>query len=138
MRYWVSLLVSMALCSTSALAGPGGMGTGMGRGRLVRELGLTDEQKEALACETPGHGREIRDEFQAEREKLNDMLRGSEASTDAIRTQLERVNALQARWNNHRIEKMLRAREVLTPEQMKRLLELQREDPDRQGHGHEE
>ena len=45
------------------------------RGRLVRELNLTTEQQDQLACDAPGRGRELREAVSGERDRLNQMLR---------------------------------------------------------------
>lgn len=106
-----------------------GMHGGMGRGPgwALRQLDLSEAQKQALACETPGEGREMRQAMQLERKKLNQMIRDKNVPDDAIYAQLDAVNKARAAWDQRRLQKMLKARSVLTDEQMEKLLTLQEE-----------
>jgi Spy/CpxP family protein refolding chaperone len=124
------------LWSGALLAQPfEGHGSGLGKERLAVMLGLSEEQKDQLTCDTPGQGREIAAALQTERNKLTEMIRSKDTAEDAIRVQLDKLNQLQAQWNSHRLEKMLRARKVLTPAQLQMLLELQDEHPGARGKG---
>ncbi|MCC6933877.1 MAG: periplasmic heavy metal sensor [Deltaproteobacteria bacterium] len=101
---------------------------GFGSQRMAAELNLRAEQKQALKCETPGQGREIRQEYFQERSKLNDLLRARSSSDAEILQQVETVNKLQAKWNKLRVEKIIKARQVLTPEQMEKLLNINQQE----------
>ena len=94
------------------------------RERMTQALGLSADQLNALAGGDHGGWREMKQELAAEREKLNAMLRDRSRADDEIRSQLAKVEELERRWNARRLEKMLRARKILTDQQMKRLLEL--------------
>lgn len=124
----VVCVLAMALAgSSSAQEHRGGHnGGGHGPGWAIHQLDLTDEQKNELACETPGQGRELRDNLAAERRKLNDMIRDKATPDDAIYSQFERVKGAQAEFDFHRLQKMLKARSVLTEEQMEKLLSFQK------------
>ena len=123
----VFLTCFFCAAGTTAAQPRQGMGSGLRFGRLAQELDLSDEQKKALVCDTPGQGREIRDNLLFERTELNRMLRDRSVPEDVVREQMEKVNRLQAAWNNYRFERLLQARKVLTPSQLEKLLSLQDE-----------
>ena len=118
--------------------GPGrgqGMGRGMGRGPgwALQQLDLSPEQQKDLACDAPGQGREMKDAYLEERKILNDMIRNRAVSDSDIYTQLDKVNQKFAEWNTFRLQRMLKARSVLSDAQLEKLTELQQEADSRAG-----
>jgi Spy/CpxP family protein refolding chaperone len=101
-------------------------GFGFGR-QLMQQLNLSPEQVNDLTCETPGQGRKLKDEMHTERTRLNAMIRDKAVADADIQNQLEIVNDLQASLNRHRLKKMLQARQILTADQLNKLLELKQE-----------
>ena len=123
----VCAMLFLVLAAAAAAQPMPGHGGGYGKLRLAETLGLTAEQREQLACATPGRGRDLKFALFEEREKLNSMVRDKGVVDEAIVEQLKKVNALQAEFNSHRLEQLLIARRVLTDTQLQKLLELQRE-----------
>ena len=147
-RYCVGLLWITAVffsmfesvASAQPLGGGHGQGQGMGRGMgqgpgwAMQQLDLSAEQQKELACDAPGQGRELKEAYFQERKSLNEMIRNRTVSDSEIYLQLDRVNQKFAEWNTFRLQKMLKARNVLTDAQLQKLTELQG-DVDR-GLGH--
>ena len=123
--YLLTPALLLFLTTTPCTAQPAG--GGYGRGRMLSELGLNAEQTEQLACEEPGRGMQLRVEYDRERKILNDLLRDRSVPDQGINDQLEKVNSSFAEWNRFRLSRMLKARSVLTAEQMEKLLKIQEE-----------
>ena len=127
---FISLMSSPLYLSAQPFGGHGmgqGMGRGMGHGPgwALKQLDLSSEQQEQLACDTAGQGREMKDALARERLKLNDMIRDKSIPEEQIFTQLDKVDHALSDWNHFRLQKMLKARSVLTEAQLKKLIELQ-------------
>jgi Spy/CpxP family protein refolding chaperone len=91
------------------------------RQMLFEKLGITQEQRKQLACDTPGRGRQLRDQLMEENKTLNSMIFDKSKSEEQIRAQMDRVNTLEAERNINRLHRMLRARNVLTDSQLSEL-----------------
>lgn len=111
--------------------GPEGFGSGAGREKLVEELGLSKEQQEALSCETPGQGQELRKEAIKQKQKLNAMLRDSSTPKDEIFQQFERAEEALRNFEAHRLDKILLIREILTADQLKSFFDLKEQFGDK-------
>jgi Spy/CpxP family protein refolding chaperone len=58
----------------------------------------------------------IQEQMRVEREKMSMMMRNNESQNN-LRSQHQKISALQQKMNNLRFESMLETRELLTPEQ---------------------
>lgn len=108
---------------------------GRGPGWMLKQLDLSPEQIKALNCETPGAGRNLRDEMMTERQELNRLLRNRSSSESEILAQHEKTEKKLAQWNAFRLQRMLKARSILSEEQFDKMLELRRQpgSPDTEG-----
>ena len=92
--------------------------------RVRQYLGLTDEQVARLhqiGVEAEKASVETRADLQLRHIELRELLRADNPDHDAIMQKLDQVNALQGKMAKRRVETMLAARGVLTPEQQKKL-----------------
>lgn len=134
MKLVYTLIISLLL--TGPVYAQPGQGLGLEAGGAVAEqINLTAEQTEALKCDNPGQGRVLKEKILREKEILNESIRDKEVSDEEILSQLEIINELQAQFNRFKLEKILRARKVLTEEQLEKLAELKKNKPE---HQHEE
>jgi len=122
--------------------GPGGPGRGWQRGgrrgfgegggllrmaenpRVREYLSLSDEQVERLhklGLESEKTSVQARADMQLRRIELRELLRADNPDHDAIMKKLDEVNALRGKMEKQRMETMLSARSVLTPDQQKKL-----------------
>jgi Spy/CpxP family protein refolding chaperone len=58
----------------------------------------------------------VQEQMRVEREKMSMMMRNNESQNN-LRSQHQKISALQQKMNNLRFESMLETRELLTPEQ---------------------
>ena len=122
--------------------GPGGHGMGMRRGgrrgfggggglmrmaenpRVRQYLGLTDEQVGRLhkiGVDAEKASVQTRADMQLRHIELRELMRADNPDHDAIMQKLDEVNALRGKMEKQRVETMLSARSVLTPEQLKKI-----------------
>jgi Spy/CpxP family protein refolding chaperone len=101
-----------------------GFGSGHGKEELVETLGLSQEQKEQLECETPQQGRELMQEVMRAKKKLNDLMRDPATPKHEIYSQFDRVQEAIQNFHTHKLEKILLIRDVLRPDQLKTFLSL--------------
>ena len=142
----VAALGTISVAGYGQSPGPGGRGAfaGQGRGRgpggpggpgalmaMVRQLDLSDSQREqlrALAEEARGTGdpgSAVRD---AER-KLHETVLGEAADAGAIQEAKAAVNAAHAAELDQRIAMMQKVAQILTPAQRQQLLKLRPAGP---------
>ncbi len=94
--------------------------------RCAAELGLSDDQKsklKELAFKTKKEMIDLRASVQKARLELKELVRSEDPNLREIKRQLDALAAAQADLRYKRIASMLEAREILTPEQRKRLEE---------------
>jgi Spy/CpxP family protein refolding chaperone len=116
------------------MGGPGGGGRGFGGGEhllrmaenpMVRQyLGLTDEQVGRLhkiGVDERKASVQTRADMELRHIELGELMRADNPDHDAIMQKLDEVNALQGKMEKQRVETMLSARSVLTPEQQKKV-----------------
>jgi len=105
--------------------GGGGGLLRMAENPRVREyLGLSDEQVGRLhkiGVEAQKASVETRADMELRHIELRELLRADNPDHDAIMQKLDQVNALQGKMEKQRVETMLSARSVLTPEQQKKI-----------------
>jgi Spy/CpxP family protein refolding chaperone len=95
--------------------------------KFSRELGLSQEQKDALrdrkeaAAENKAAARE---EVKAAREALREALKKPELDIEDVNSASERVKDTQGVLVDHRVESFLSMREILTPEQFEKMMEM--------------
>lgn len=98
---------------------------GMAENPRVRQyLGLTDEQVGRLhkiGVDAEKASVQTRADMELRHIELRELLRADNPDHDAIMSKLDEVNALQGKMQKQRVETMLAARGVLTPEQLKKI-----------------
>jgi len=107
-----------------------GFGRGAGLLRLAdnprvrTELGLTDEQVgrfHKLAVESEKSSVKTRAELELRGIELRELLRAENPDHDSILKKVDEISALRGQKARQRVETLLAARNVLTPEQQKKL-----------------
>lgn len=128
----------LALPLRAADHGPGGWGSGGGRGhefggpmlgflhneRMRTELGITDEQAGKLRqIFTDSRKASIRNraELQIRRMELHEIMMGDNANREAALKKVQEISDLRAQQMRTHVESMLAAKTVLTPEQQKKI-----------------
>jgi Spy/CpxP family protein refolding chaperone len=108
----------------------GGFGGGAGLLRMAENprvrtaLGLSDEQVARLhkiGVDAQKASVQTRADMQLRRIELRELMRADNPDHDAIMAKLDQINALQGKMEKARVETMLSARSVLTPEQLKKV-----------------
>ncbi len=92
--------------------------------RVRQYLGLTDEQVGRLhkiGVDAEKASVQTRADMQLRHIELRELLRADSPDHDAIMQKIDEVNALQGKMQKQRVETMLSARSVLTPEQLKKV-----------------
>ena len=92
--------------------------------RVRQALGLTDEQVERLhkiGVDAEKTSIQTRADLELRHIELRELLRADNPDHDAIMQKIDQVNALRGKMQKQRVETMLSARSVLTPEQIKKL-----------------
>ncbi|WP_013320472.1 Spy/CpxP family protein refolding chaperone [Gloeothece verrucosa] len=109
--------------------GPGnrrGQRGNFGPGRLLQQLGLSDQQQqklEAIKQKYQGQLQPLRENMKTLREDLGTLMTGT-ASNQEIRAKHQQLVASRQKMENIRFESMLEMREILTPEQRSKLGQL--------------
>lgn len=104
-------------------------GKGKGFGKIFKELGLSDEQKEKIKSfrlegkKSKANHKESKEKIKALREKMKASF-ASSASESELKALHTELTGLRSQQNNERFEKMLKIRSVLTPEQRVKFQEL--------------
>jgi len=92
--------------------------------RVRQYLGLTDEQVGRLhriGVDEQKASVQMRADLELRHIELRELLRADNPDHDAIMQKLDQVNALQGKMEKQRVETLLSARSVLTPEQQKKV-----------------
>lgn len=92
--------------------------------RVRQYLGLTDEQVGRLhkiGVDAEKASVQTRADMELRHIELRELLRADNPDHDAIMKKLDEVNALRGKMEKQRVETMLSARGVLTPEQLKKV-----------------
>jgi len=95
--------------------------------RLRKELALTDEQVERLhkiRVEEEKNSIQTRADLELRHIELRELLRADNPDHDAIMQKVDQVIALEGKMQKQRVETLLSARGVLTPDQIKKLKAL--------------
>ena len=100
------------------------------RAELYKKLGLTPEQAEKLDAQKAKHREGMTvlwEEIKAKREALAAELQKKEINLDAVYTLHNELKALNAQKEDKRLEGILAAREILSPEQFSQMMEFRKE-----------
>ena len=92
--------------------------------RVRQYLGLTDEQVGRLhkiGVDAEKASVQTRADMELRHIELRELLRADNPDHDAIMQKLDEVNALRGKMEKQRVETMLSARSVLTPDQLKKV-----------------
>jgi Spy/CpxP family protein refolding chaperone len=92
--------------------------------RVRQYLALTDDQVTRLhkvAIDAEKASVQNHADMELRRIEFRELMRADNPDHDAIMQKLDEVNALQGKMAKQRVETMLTARSVLTPEQIKKL-----------------
>ena len=103
--------------------------------RMKQELGLTPEQQTQISQirdDFSVRGRELKEEMKTNRQELHSLL-SSDASNNQLRSKHQQLQKLYQQAGNAKFEMMLDIREVLTPEQRTKLMELRSQRPQHSG-----
>jgi Spy/CpxP family protein refolding chaperone len=106
--------------------------------RMREYLGLTEDQAGRLhkiGVDAEKASVQTRADLELRHIELRELLRGDNPDHDAVMQKLDEVTALQGKMEKQRVETLLAARAVLTPDQTKKLKAL-RENPGFGGPGH--
>jgi len=108
-------------------------------GKLAKKLNLTEEQQKRLEENRKKQYEIMAELFKAlkeEREKLRIELEKSDTNREKIKPIVENIKSLQAKILDQRIEGIFAIREILTPEQLNKFIELTKNRPffKRKGH----
>lgn len=93
-------------------------------------LGITPSQREEIKKQVSAlqtHFTELQWDLQAHMEALSESLTHPEAGEEAVLAQLDQVLASEAQIKRTQLSMLLRIRGILTPEQLKKALELRRQ-----------
>jgi Spy/CpxP family protein refolding chaperone len=107
---------------------------GLGGGKLMEQLNLSEAQKQQLAAirqKYQGQIQQLRENMRSERQELRDLMAGT-ADEATIRRQHEQVVQLSQQMHNLRFESMLAMRQVLTVEQRSQFAQLMQQRQERQ------
>lgn len=113
--------------------GPGPPGPGH-FDHIARVLDLDAETEAAVQRvidETRDEGRALHDRVREAQDKLHDLLSGDAVDEKEVMAQAEVVGAVETEARMHRLQTMLRIRELLTPEQRTKLMGLRDEHRER-------
>jgi periplasmic protein CpxP/Spy len=154
---WLSLLAILCLASTSLFAqewrgdDPGGPGAppmersfhGVPRARwwdnprLTQQLGLTDDQKKKLDDISQQHRLQLID-LNAALEKqeavMRPLIESDQPDETKILAQIDAIAQARAELEKNRARMLFSFRQVLTPDQWKKLKTLAHDGPPRMGH----
>lgn len=92
--------------------------------RVRQYLGLTDDQVTRLheiGINAEKSAVQTRADLELRHIELRELLRADNPDHDAIMNKLDQINALQGKMEKQRVETMLSARAVMTPEQLKKI-----------------
>ena len=129
-----SMLVLACLLTASPFAAAQPADTGapsdekgfMGKEKMEKELGLSVEQREkmkALREEFSGKQRDLGDQVKAKRDALRAELDGEDPDRVKVTALVGDVSDLQKQMMINRMDNVFKVREILTPEQFKKLRE---------------
>ena len=94
---------------------------------MYKELGITPEQAEQLKAQKEKHREGVKglfEEIKARRQALGEELQKEEIDLDAVRKIHNDLKALNAQKEDKRLEGILEAREILTPEQFAQMMQF--------------
>ncbi|MGK7931480.1 MAG: Spy/CpxP family protein refolding chaperone [Microcystaceae cyanobacterium] len=105
------------------------------RGRIMEQLGLSEEQTQELNSIRQKYQpqlRSLRRQIRNSREEMYDMMTGN-ASQAELRSKNQEINQIDQKIHNLRFESLLEVREVLTPEQRQEFAQLMEERREMRG-----
>lgn len=135
MKSFAVLFLAVAFMAPNVWAeskekGSRGEGRG-GFGKILKQLELTDDQKEALKASRKAHKAENKDSKTNSREELKGLRNelkakfASDASESELRSLHTKIKTLRSAKAEKRFGKMMNIRKILTVEQRKKFQELQ-------------
>ncbi len=146
-RTFTACLVAITLLTAAPLAlaqpaqgsGPEGAGEcsrGGARAGFLEQLDLTDEQKERMKEQRKANRekmKELMGSLRNERNALRDELKKPDASMDSVAGTVAKMKTVQSEMIDQRVNGFLTMKEILTPEQFQKLLELKEQRKHRGG-----
>ncbi len=103
-----------------------GLKKGWGRGKILKELNLTDEQKKELREQSAAYRENIkslRKQIREEKRKLKELLGKSGVDKKEIDSTIEKLSSLSEEQLRQIVDKIISTKKILTPEQFKELQE---------------
>lgn len=101
---------------------------------IHEKLGLTAEQKEQLQAHKEKHRAEaksLREEVRAKREEIRQELQKADFDQGKVQQLHSELKALKNQKEDHRLNGILEVRQILTPEQFSKFMELKKEWKDK-------
>jgi Spy/CpxP family protein refolding chaperone len=108
------------------------MGMGTGPMAHLKELGLTEQQRdriEAIHDTQRRGGIELRKDLELAQLDMQKLMRADAPDRRAIETHIDRIAGLRAQLHKARVNTMLDVRSVLTPQQRQKLEQLRERGP---------
>jgi len=149
MRLWIHSILAGTMLAIPALAsaqGFRGMNSWEGRGprlmamlendRVKSALGLTDEQSgkvRQIMVESRKSAVKTRADVQVRGIELRELLRADQPNRDAVLRKVQEISDLRGQMMRQRVESLLAAKSVLTPEQQEKIRAFMSERRGRRG-----
>jgi Spy/CpxP family protein refolding chaperone len=95
--------------------------------KMHHELGLSDDQREALKSHKEEHREDmkaLREQLSVKREALREEMQKDDFDAGRVRMINDEIKRLTNEMADHRLEGILEVREILTPEQYSRFQEM--------------
>lgn len=133
----ITTTVLLIASLTFALSAQPGQGKGQGRGgygepgaRIAQELNLTEKQQQDLKELRDAH-RELqkpaREEMRTVHQELNQLLKAEKVDTRAVKATIKKGADLTSQKLQQHVDYQLKVKEIMTPEQFAKYLDLREE-----------
>lgn len=125
------LLIASLTFALSAQPGQGkGQGSGEPGARVAQELNLTEKQQQDLK-ELRNTHRELQkskhEEMRALHQELNELLKAKKVDQRAVKATIQKGSDLTSRKLQEHVDYQLKVKEIMTPEQFAKYLDLKEE-----------
>lgn len=103
--------------------------------KMHEQLGLSDEQKAQLKEHRQTHRKEMKDvrkQMKDVRESIRQELQSPDLDEAKIKSLKNDLNELMTRMSDHKLEGVLKVRQILTPQQFEKFNELTEDRRDKQ------
>ena len=134
MRFLMCLLAAaVVLSAVETEARPGRRGKrGFGLERMAAQLDLTEKQQEKIKAARLENGKkmaQLRADLQVAQLELRSLMDADAPSASAVKAKVAAVNAARSKMMENRVNMQLVMKEILTPEQRKKMKQLRQRRP---------